>query len=71
MLQGHIFVFLGKEYVTQKKGAHQRKTLRHAPGTLMLNPKTMAAPVTSFFFTAILLPFPKRMKGYQSLHWGF
>ncbi len=24
MLQGHIFVFLGKEYVTQKKGAHQK-----------------------------------------------
>lgn len=25
MLQGHIFVFWGKEYVTQKKkGAHQK-----------------------------------------------
>lgn len=37
--KGIFLSFWGKKLL-HKKGAHQRKTLRHAPGTLMLNPKT-------------------------------
>ena len=42
MLQGHIYFLFVKENATQKKGAHQRKTLRHAPGTYT-KPKNLSS----------------------------